>query len=173
MPAAAQVLCRPVRLGPGHARGGAGWGRAAGFTLIELLVVLAIGALLVGLVPLAYGTLQEGSQYRDTVRRLVSELRQARQQALNTGQPVTYQVDLRQRQYGVLGDAPKAWPQGLEIRATVGQWDAQADPSLARIVFLPDGGASGGSFEVLRPAGGGTQVRVDWLLGAVTLHPVS
>ncbi|GAB4396989.1 MAG: hypothetical protein OHK0048_03710 [Rhodoferax sp.] len=138
-----------------------------------MLVVVAIGALLVGLVPLAYAKLHEGSQYRDTVRRITLQLRQARQQALSTGQPVTYQIDLRQRQFGVLGQPPETVPQALEIRATVGRWDAQADPGLARIVFLPDGGATGGSFEVLRPAGGGTQVRVDWLLGTVSLHPVS
>ena len=52
-----------------------------GFTLIELLVVLAIGALLVGLVPSAFDKLRESSQYRDTVRAIVTDLRQARQQA--------------------------------------------------------------------------------------------
>ncbi len=41
--------------------------RVGGFTLIELLVVIALMALIVGLVPIAFGRLHESAQYRDTV----------------------------------------------------------------------------------------------------------
>ena len=60
----------------GSARGAAR--RAAGFTLIELLVVFALLALIVGLVPIAFGRLHESAQYRDTVRAVLTELRAAR-----------------------------------------------------------------------------------------------
>src|SRR5674476_1370503 len=60
--------------------------RSKGFTLIELLVVLAIGSLLVALVPPAFDRLRDVSQYHDTVRAIVVDLKQARQQALAYGQ---------------------------------------------------------------------------------------
>jgi general secretion pathway protein H len=142
-----------------------------GFTLIELLVVLAIGALLVGLVPVAFGKMQEGSQYRDTVRSMVSELRQARHQAVSLGQPVTYQVDLNQRQFGIQGKPQRPIPRSLEVKTIVGQLDPLPVNGLAQIVFMPQGGSTGGSIEVVRASGAGVRIRVDWLLGQVTQQP--
>jgi len=142
-----------------------------GFTLIELLVVLAIGAMLVGLAPIAFNTLQEGSQYRDTIRSLVTGLRQARQQAISTGRTVTYQIDLGQRQFGVQGQPQQLFPSHLEVKTIVGQLETAPVDSLARFVFLPEGGSTGGSIELARPSGAGTRIRVDWLLGQITQEP--
>ncbi|WP_300180977.1 GspH/FimT family pseudopilin [Rhodoferax sp.] len=143
----------------------------SGFTLVELLVVLAIGAMLVGLVPVAFNKLHEGSQYRDTVRAIVSDLRQARQQAVVLGQTVVYQVDLTQRQFGVLGQPPRQIPGSLEIKTVVGQLDTLPPDGVARIVFLPEGGATGGTIELVRASGAGVRIRVDWLLGQITQEP--
>lgn len=142
-----------------------------GFTLIELLVVLAIGALLVGLVPMAFNRLQEGSQYRDTVRALVSELRLARQQALSSRQAVNFQIDLQQRQFGIQGKSQKPVPESLEMKTMVGQLDAAPADGLALIVFLPEGGATGGTIELVRPSGAGVRISVDWLMGQITQEP--
>lgn len=142
-----------------------------GFTLIELLVVLAIGALLVGLVPSAFDRLHESSQYRDTVRSMVVDLRQARQQALAYGQVVNFQVNLSNRQFGIVGQPLKALPTSLEIKTTVGSTALPDNASQATIAFLPDGGSSGGTIELVRSSGGGVRIRVDWLFGQVTQEP--
>jgi general secretion pathway protein H len=147
------------------------WQPQRGFTLVELLVVLAIGALLIGLVPMAFNKLQEGSQYRDTVRALVTGLRQARQQAVATGQMVTYQVDLGQRQFGLQGKPQTAMPVSLEVKTEVGQLDAASDDGVALFAFLPEGGSTGGTIELVRPSGAGVRIRVDWLIGQITQEP--
>ena len=38
----------------------------------------------------------------------------------------------------------------------------------AAIRFFPDGGATGGSIEVVRPSGTGARIQVDWLSGRIT-----
>lgn len=142
-----------------------------GFTLIELLVVLAIGALLVGLVPSAFGRLREVSQYRDTVRTMVVDLRQARQQALAYGEEVHFLVNLTDRKFGIEGQPMKALPAALEVKTTVGSNTAPESNAQAAIAFLPDGGSSGGTIELVRQSGGGVRIRVDWLFGQITQEP--
>lgn len=142
-----------------------------GFTLIELLVVLAIGSLLVGLVPPAFDRLRDVSQYRDTVRAMLVELRQARQQALVGGKVVVFHVDLSKRQFGIEGGAFKPIPASLEVKATVGGDGVSGDPQQPTIVFTPEGGSSGGTIELVRQSGAGTKLKVDWLFGRVTQEP--
>lgn len=134
-------------------------------------MVFAIGALLVGLAPMAFGKLRESAQYRDTLRTLVAELRQARQQAIIRGSDVRFQMDVSRRQFGVAGAPQREVPQSLQVRAIVGSTEITAS-QVAGIVFLPDGGATGGSFDVVRSSGTGTRVRVDWLSGRVEQEPI-
>jgi general secretion pathway protein H len=150
---------------------GACGARQRGFTLIELLVVIAIAALLVAIVPSAFGKLREGSQYRDTLRSIIVELRQARQKAIAQGVPVVFRVDLAQRQFGTLGRTMRELPASLELKATVAAAAEFASTSQADITFLPDGGATGGTLELVRLSGSGVRVRVDWLFGRVTQEP--
>lgn len=144
-----------------------------GFTLIELLVVMAIGAMLVGLAPPAFDRLQSASQYRDTVRGLVTGLRQARQRAISQGQPVSFKIDPVSRQFGVEGAAMTLIPVSVQIKATVGsgQGEAQEQAVTPRITFMPDGGSTGGFLDVARQTGQGTRIRVDWLLGQIIQEP--
>ena len=139
-----------------------------GFTLIELLVVLAIAGLLIGLVPVAFGKMQEGSQYRDTVRALVTELRKARQRSVSTGNNVMFSVDLEKRQFGIVGSDRRTVPQSLELKTVAGEIDTSTAGGVASIMFMPDGGSTGGSVEIIRASGAGVRVRVDWLLGQIT-----
>ncbi len=142
-----------------------------GFTLIELLVVMAIGALLVALVPPAFDRLRDVSQYRDTVRAMVVDLRQARQQAIALGQVVSFRVDLSGRKFGIDGRPFKTLPDSLEVKTTVGK-NELADPSqLATIAFMPEGGSSGGTIELVRQSGAGVRIRVDWLFGQISQEP--
>lgn len=140
--------------------------RQQGFTLVELLVVFAIGALLVGLMPIAYVRLQESVRYRNTVSGLMSELKAARQQARFAGVEVGFSLDVPNRRYGQTGKDSIKISDPLQVSATVSSEDL-TEERVATIWFMPDGGSTGGSFDVLRPTGGGTRVRVDWLTGRV------
>lgn len=131
---------------------------------------MTIATLLVGLAPVAYTRIQEGGQYRDTLRTLASELRQSRQLARHQGQLVTYRFDLKDRQYGRINGPQHRLPEHLQIRITGGQ-GLQADGQPA-IVFLPEGGSSGGVIEVQRSSGAGTRIRVDWLWGQIVQEPI-
>lgn len=137
-----------------------------GFTLVELLAVLAIASLLVGLAPVAYNKARESAQYRSTLRVMMADLRQARQLAVTQNRPVTFALDFRQRTHGIESLAQHTWPAELQIRATVGQQLAKQDS--AAIVFLPGGGSTGGSVELIRSNGTGTRLRVDWFSGQIT-----
>ena len=140
--------------------------RAAGFTLIELLVVFALIALIVGLVPSAFGRLHESAQYRDTVRAVLTELRAARALAQSSGADVRFAVNLPARSFGVEGAPPQHVPEPLVLRAVMAAEESGADGSMA-IRFLPRGGASGGSVDLIRPSGSGVRLRVDWFSGRV------
>ncbi len=139
---------------------------AQGFTLIELLVVFAIIALIVALVPLAYERMNQGAQYRDAVRSIFSQLRSARAEAIARGRETRFVVYVDARSYGLDGVQPKALPEPLQLRATVAS--QEVTQGQASIRFLPSGGATGGSVEILRAPGVGTRLRVDWLTGRTT-----
>jgi general secretion pathway protein H len=142
-----------------------------GFTLLELLVVIAIMALIAGLAPLAFGRLHEAAQYRDTVRAVLADMRAARQQAMAQGSEVRFTVNLQQRRFGVEGGPQREVPEPLELRAVMAASETAGDSSMA-VRFLPRGGASGGSVDVIRPSGSGVRLRVDWFSGRVEQEPV-
>lgn len=138
-----------------------------GFTLIELLVVFSIAALLVGVVPFAFERMQESVQYRNVLRGMLSDMRSARQQARIQGTEVRFKVDLQARRFGVEGGVAKDIPSALQVRATVAGIEAGGQ-RVAAIRFLPDGGATGGSIDIVRGSGQGTRLLVDWMSGRVT-----
>lgn len=141
--------------------------RPHGFTLIELLVVLAIGALMLGLMPLAYDRLRESAQYRDVVRTIYSEVKAARSQATLTGEPTRFVVHAQRREYGVPGRVVHPIPDAIQVRATVAASESGRTGD-AGIVFAPQGGSTGGIVEIVRRSGAGTRIRVDWLTGRVS-----
>lgn len=145
--------------------------RSAGFTLIELLVVLAVAGLLVAIVPMAFNKLQEGSQYRSTLRTLIAAMRQAHRQAMVAQQPVVFQVDVVSRHFGIRGQPTSPIPESLEVKTITGTGAGEPVGDKAEIIFLPQGGSTGGTIELARPSGGGVRIRVDWLSGEITQHP--
>ena len=144
--------------------------RPRGFTLIEVLVVFAIMALVMAVVPVAYDRLRSSAQYREVVRGMMVGMRAARQQAVLSGRDTLFNVDLKQRRYGIEGTPGHAIPESISVRATVAAGEVQ-DGNLA-IRFLPSGGASGGSVDVVKPAGNGVRLRVDWFSGRVEQETV-
>lgn len=145
-------------------RGGSG---ARGFTLIELVVALALAALMVALVPPALEKLRDGMHYRDTVRAIVTGLRAARERALTRGAEVRYVVDLADRRFGPDSGPQQPLPPPLQLRLTVAGIEWRPD-QVGAIRFLPQGGATGGSVDVLRADGSGVRITVDWLSAAVS-----
>jgi len=143
--------------------------RARGFTLIELMVVFAILALVMSVAPSAYDKMKTSMEYRDVVRGVVTDMRAARQQAVLTGRDAIFAVDLEHSQYGVEGGKPRSIPSEVELRAIVA--DSEARGAYFAIRFLPSGGASGGSVDVLRHSGDGVRLRVDWFSGRVEQEP--
>jgi len=146
--------------------------RLAGFTLVELLVALALVGLMLALVPASLGRLRDSIRYRDTVRAVVSDLRAARQIALVEGRETRFLVDTAQSRFGLDGRPLQALPEPLQMRATVASIEWSQDRQAA-IRFLPQGGATGGSVDVLRPGGDGVRITVDWLSAAVSQTPIT
>lgn len=138
-----------------------------GFTLVELLVVFAIMGLLVAVVPIAYERMRESSQYRNTLRSMLSGLKSARSTALAQGRDAVFVVDLQHRAYRAAEGSVLPIPDSLQVRATVAGTELNAQQEAA-IRFLPDGGATGGSIDILRASGQGVRLRVDWLSGRIT-----
>lgn len=142
-------------------------GQPRGFTLIELLVVLTLLALVVALVPPSFERMRESVQYRDTLRRVLGDLRSARQQALAQGKEVRFGIDVPARNFGIEGQTPSQLPDSLQVRFTAAQIELSAQQK-ASIRFHPQGGATGGSVDLVRPSGAGTRITVDWLSGAIS-----
>ena len=142
---------------------------ARGFTLVELMVALAIAV-----VPPSLQKLREGMAYRDTVRSVVTGLRAARERALVEGRETRFYVDLAGRRYGPDPQALRALPESLQMHVIVAgiEMSEASGQRLAAIRFLPQGGATGGSVDVLRPGVGGVRITVDWLSAAVSQTPL-
>jgi general secretion pathway protein H len=143
-----------------------------GFTLVELLVVFGLVALIAAIVPIAYDRLRDGTQYRQTLRAMLSELRLARDRAQGEGREVRFRVDLDGRRFGIDGRPQHELPESLTLRATVATIEL-TDGNVAGIRFLPDGGATGGSLDIVRTSGSGVRLTVDWLSGSVTQVPIT
>lgn len=143
-----------------------------GFTLVELLVVFAITALLIGLVPVAFDRMRESAQYRNTLRTMLTDMRSARYRAVSEGAETRFRVNLDQRTYGVDGQPAREFPESLQVRLIVADSE-MANNREGSIRFLSDGGATGGSVDIVRGSGTGVRLRVDWLSGKVTQEPLS
>ena len=82
-----------------------------------------------------------------------------------------------------VADLGRAYPQyptlqayiaaGRTLQAGIDAASVAADIPLSAIRFLPDGGATGGSIDIVRPSGAGVRLRVDWLSGQVLQEPLS
>lgn len=138
--------------------------RRQGFSLVELMVVLAIGGLLVAVAAPASMRFYDNTQKREAVRETMGLFAAARERALSTGNPQDVSVQPESRR--IWSNAKETViPEGLSLTV-----HGAAELNHARvgvIRFYPDGSASGGGVDILRPDGSGTRINVDWLVGSV------
>ena len=152
----------------------ANWRR--GFTLIELLVVMTIVAAISATVPFVYDRWQAAAAYRKAVDAIADGLQSARQQATRTARPTALVLDLQERRHGLWqAPAPQpawsaTWPPSVQIRVDVAEGAVPA-PWLG-VVFMPDGGGTGGTIDILRAPQTGTRLRVDWLTGRLAQQAI-
>ncbi len=145
---------------------GACTGHACGFTLIELLVVIVMIAAITGMTIGVLGVGRSGRQLRDAEQSLAGELRYTRTQALTTGVPQRFEMDLDKRTWTAAGAHHGTLPKTVQVTFNSVR-EEQTDPHSAAIRFFPDGSATGGRIN-LRTQGAGWRVDVRWLTGEVS-----
>lgn len=141
--------------------------RRRGFTLLELLVALALGALLIAVVPSRLGALMDAVRYRNAVQDTLRTLETARMQAISTGRRTALEIDVDGRQLLLAGQSQLTLSDGITLQA---RGAASVDDGMPRIYFDPDGSASGGLLALIDGTRG-NRIAVDWLTGRITVEP--
>jgi len=140
--------------------------RQRGFTLIELLVVLAILVGLSAAFPLAWQRLSPQRQVQIYARRLESDLRLLRAQAMQGNAPAELSVMDAAHAYRLSPEGTtRELPAAITLRLLAPVSAQQQEPAALR--FYPDGSSSGGEF-VLEREGRKAMLAVSALTGRVT-----
>jgi general secretion pathway protein H len=138
----------------------------AGFSLLEIMVALAILALAVTLVGVAFGRSSVGFRFEAAAQELALNLREAQARALRSGKDVALMIDVDLRQFRLQNDPPVQLPENVLLNVT-SAGEVMASSRRPVISFAPDGGSTGGSI-TLSLEDRSTTIRVDWLTGSVT-----
>jgi len=149
------------------------WGDGVrGFTLIEVLVVMAIAALIVALVPPLVSAALPGARLKTAADEFASTLRLARTRAIGQGREVGVTLMPRTPGYRVDGGEAITFAAGIEVDLVPTPASARAFARTEDIPLrlYPDGSASAATI-VLRGVGGAYAVKLDWLLGDVSVMP--
>jgi general secretion pathway protein H len=143
--------------------------RKRGFTLLELLVVLVIASLLVGLVPPLFSGAVPGARLKAAVRDLAVAMRLARNQAITHDVATQVSLNLETPAYTVGTQAPRALPDGVELKVASGSGDSAAQTKRHVVRFYSDGSSSGAVI-TLRRGQRGYRLHVGWLTGRITIE---
>ena len=150
-------------------RPGPGPGDDSGVSLLELLVVLGILSFVLVLAMPSVRAPSRSVEIRTAAHDLVSYLRSARAAAISRGRPVAVTFDVTNMWYRVeTGDKPVRLPADLSMSLTTAR-DLARDAGLGRILFYPDGSATGGRIALSRNKTSAT-IGVDWLTGNVRME---
>ena len=144
--------------------------RQQGFTLVELIVVVLLLAAATAMAASVMTAGIPGQQLRQAGREIAAQLRYTRAQAIVTGKPQVFSLDLRSRQWTAPNRRHGKLPDTLQVVAT-GARIEQVNPDAASIRFFPEGAATGGRI-VLSRESAAWQVDVQWLTGEVNSRRV-
>ncbi len=165
-------------------------GEACAFTLMELLVVLAIVSVMVGFVgPRLVGSLSN-TTLKTASKRVAASLRFARSQAITETRSYEVVFDLDRHQVAIRrgetvsdgaenggkgeedkGLATPSYRLPGEVRFEKAIWGGEEGNSgLFRILFLPNGGSSGGELVLRNERGHRYSVTVDAVTGVVKVR---
>ncbi len=139
-----------------------------GLSLIELLVVVTLVAALAGIGAMVMSQALPGRELRAAAREVAGELRFTRAQAIATGRPQSFVIDVQTHAWHSVGDRQGTLPADIELVATAARQEQPARAQAA-IKFFPEGAATGGRI-VLRRDGAAWRVDVAWLTGEVSLQ---
>ncbi|MCF8143813.1 MAG: GspH/FimT family pseudopilin [Deltaproteobacteria bacterium] len=160
-----------------------------GFTLIELLVVLVIISVMVGFVgPRLAGSISNTS-LKTASKRIAASLRYARSQAISESRSYEAVFDLEKNQMIVrsgqtarkdeAGEEDDAIKKGVfkpyllpdDVRFEKAIWrDEEGDSGLFRILFVPNGGSSGGELLLRNKRGHRYRITVDVITGTAKVR---
>lgn len=138
--------------------------RQSGFTLLEMLVVLAVLGLVIGIVVSRGPSGSVVLDLRAQAALITQALRSARGEAIATDRHVAFLLDAPSHRFQV-GTHP---PSDLAAQMQVSMQAAGTGPGQARIVFAPDGSATGGRI-ALEQGRSHLLITVDWLTGRTSV----
>ncbi len=141
--------------------------KSRGFTLLEMLLVLSLIAIAVTLAAMAMNGGMEGMRLRNAAREIAGQLRYTRAQAIASGQPQRFALDVDAHRWQAPDGKQGEIPEALRIRFT-GARQAQARTEEGAILFFPDGASTGGRVQ-LEAGDAAWRVDVAWLTGEVKL----
>jgi len=161
-----------------------------GFTLIELLVVLVIVSVMVGFVgPQLAGSISN-TNLKTASKRIAASLRYARSQATSESRTYEVRFDLDKNRMVIEGsemaredkekdkgggDAhsrpAKQYDLPEDVRFEKAIWgDEESDSGLFRILFVSNGGSSGGELVLRNERGHRYRITVDVITGTVKVE---
>jgi general secretion pathway protein H len=141
--------------------------REAGFSLLEIMISLAILALAVALVGVAFARSSTGFRFDAAAQELTLTLREAHARALRSGRDVAVVIDVDKHAYQLNNETPIDLPGDAAIRV-VSAGQAMSAARRPAFSFSPDGGSTGGSIVLSLPDRSAT-ITVDWLTGAIDM----
>lgn len=141
-----------------------------GFTLLEMILVLVIAAVVAAVAVPNMQPAIVSMQLRAATQDVASALRHTRGQALSRGREAEFVLNVRQHFYRVSGrNKPYALPDSVKLSLFTADVLTDEDGEQGRIVFYPDGSASGGRV-TLEGAGKTRLVDVNWLTGNIVVR---
>ena len=138
-----------------------------GFSLLEILLVISLIATASVLAAMILTGGMQGMQLRSSSKEIASQLRYTRAQAIATGQPQRFVIDLRAHRWQAPNGKHGKIPSALAVEFT-GAREAQPRAGEGGILFFPDGASTGGRVQ-LRAKQAVSRIDVAWLTGEVTL----
>ena len=108
---------------------------------------MLLSLLILGLVMVSFSGLLASAKLQATVRDFSSTLRQARDLAKIHGEQQGWTIDLDSREYGIEGRKIRKIPSNLELKV-VDSIDGEIQSGQYRLVFEPNGGMEGATFQL-------------------------